>query len=361
MAQKVLVIGSQGYIGSRLCGYLIDKGIYCKGIDTGFFRKSLIKKTNDFLICSKDVRNINEDEIKDFQCVVLLSAISNDPFGDLDPKLIYNPTTEYTLKIAKICKKNKIKFIFPSSCSVYGAAKLNEYLKETSTTNPQTHYSINKLQIEEGLKKLSGDGFSPISLRFATIYGMSPRIRFDVVINMFCGMAITSKEIKLNSNGNAWRPNLHIDDACETVFQCINKELNNNDLNIINVGQDIDNIKIIDIAHIVKKNVPGSKISFLNQGSIDKKSNELIIDKKINDGVDTRTYKVSFEKINKILPNLKFNWNLTSGIEDLIANLKELSLSKEIFSDRKFYRLQQIDYLYKNKFIDKNLYWISKY
>ena len=265
MNYKVLIIGAQGYLGSKLVNYLsLKKNIKCIAYDTGFFKKSIIQKDNLFYTKKIDARHIQENDILGFDVVILLSAISNDPFGHLDPKNIYNPTRDYALKIANFCKKNKIKFIFPSSCSVYGASNLTEMLSEQSDVNPQTFYSKNKLEIEKGLDEMSGNGFSPIALRLATVYGMSPRIRFDVVINMLVAMAKTTNKIKLNSNGLAWRPNLYIDDACEAFYQSIITVFDNNILNIINIGRDEDNLKIIDIANLIKNEIPGSEIVFLD-------------------------------------------------------------------------------------------------
>ena len=174
-----------------------------------------------------------EEDFKGFSTVILLAGISNDPFGKLSTEQIYDPTLKYALDIARLCKKLGKKFIFPSSCSVYGASETGCLLSEVSSTNPQTPYSINKIQVENGLKKLADKSFSPIALRLGTVYGMSPRIRFDVVINMFCGLALTSKKIILNSDGQAWRPHLHIDDACEAFACCLKLELKNDYLNLI--------------------------------------------------------------------------------------------------------------------------------
>ena len=285
----------------------------------------------------------------------MLAGISNDPFGHMTSEQIYDPTRDYALKIAQMCKELRIQFIYPSSCSVYGAAN-DEFLTEESQTNPQTPYSINKLQVEAGLSSMADKDFSPIALRFGTIYGISPRIRFDVVINMLCGLAITSNKITLNSNGKAWRPHLHIEDACQSFERCLDWNPNLGELVVLNVGQNEDNYQVIDIANIIHTNVANSKLNYLSQSDAIN-GDELVKDRKIQDGVDTRSYKVLFDKIDQTLPGFKCKWTVESGIQNLLNEFKEISLTQDIFNKREFYRLQQIEFLHNTNQINDNLLW----
>ena len=255
-----------------------------------------------------------------------------------------------------MCKKLRIQFLYPSSCSVYGAAS-DEFLNEDSQTNPQTPYSINKLQVEEGLSLMADENFTPIALRFGTVYGISPRIRFDVVINMLCGLVLTTNKITLNSNGMAWRPHLHIDDACQSFQRCLDWNPKKGELIILNVGQNEDNYQVLDIANIIHSNVEGSELNYLDQAKDD--ANELVKDRKIQDGVDTRSYKVLFEKIEATLPGFECKWNVETGILNLLDELKKIGLTKDSFCIREFYRLQQIEFLHKSKQIDDDLFWTS--
>jgi nucleoside-diphosphate-sugar epimerase len=357
MNKKILVIGSQGYLGSRLSEYLKELNYKCSAIDTGFFKEGTLTLPDSIPTIVKDARFIVESDLQGFDTIILLAGISNDPFGHMTSEQIYDPTRDYALKIASMCKKLCIQFIYPSSCSVYGAAA-DGFLSEDSKTNPQTPYSINKLQVEEGLSLLADKSFSPIALRFGTVYGLSSRIRFDVVINMLCGLALTTNKVTLNSNGMAWRPHLHIEDACESFRCCIDWSPKVGALTILNVGQNEDNFKVIDIAKIIHSNVIGSELTYLG-GSIDD-GNDLVKDRKIQDGVDTRSYKVSFDRIHQILPNFKCNWTVEKGIKDLLNNLKNLGLSNEIFNRREFYRLQQIEFLHSENKINDDLFWIAK-
>ena len=331
MFKKILIIGSQGYLGSKLSEYLEVSGYQCSGIDTGFFKNGKLFNPHPIKTIDKDARSIVGGDLKGFDVVILLAGISNDPFGHMTSEQNYDPTRDYALSIASMCKEMRIKFIYPSSCSVYGAAS-DGYLTEDSQTNPQTPYSINKLQVENGLSLMADESFSPIALRFGTVYGMSSRIRFDVVINMLCGLALTTGKITLNSNGQAWRPHLHIDDACESFRLCIEHDFNTDKLTVLNVGQNKDNYKIIDIANIIHSNVKDSELTYLGSNK-DDKENDLIKDRKIQDGVDTRTYKVSFDKIHKSLPEFKCRWDVESGIVDLLQQLKSINLDSDVFSD----------------------------
>jgi len=355
MSKKVLIVGSQGYLGSRLTGHLKNFGYDCHGIDTGFFKNGKLTSPDLVTTTTKDARFITKKDLEGFDSLILLAGISNDPFGKMSAEQIYNPSRDYALNIASMCKEMGIKLIFPSSCSVYGAAN-DDYLTEKSQPNPQTPYSTNKLQVEQGLSSLADKNFSPVALRFGTVYGISPRIRFDVVINMLCGLAIVSKKITLNSDGQAWRPHLHIYDACESFRCCLDSELDSDELTVLNVGSNEDNYKIIDIAKAIKANVDGSELTYLDINS-DNKDSDLIKDRKIQDGVDSRTYKVSFDKINETLPGFKCQWNVEKGITNLIAELKAIKLNKDIFNQRDFYRLQQLEFLHKSKQIDDNLFW----
>jgi len=214
--KRILVTGSLGYLGSVLTKSLVDSGMDCIGYDTAFFKDCLLYEPSTTTTFLKDARDLTEADLKNVDVVVHLAGISNDPMGKLDAAQIYNPTRIYSFNIAKLCKKLGIKFIFASSCSVYGLGA-EELLTELSPTYPQTPYSLNKLQIEEDLSSISDKDFSPIALRFATVFGPSPRLRFDVVVNMLTGMAMANKTIVLNSDGMSWRPNVHIKDVCLAV------------------------------------------------------------------------------------------------------------------------------------------------
>lgn len=351
--KKVLIIGNQGYLGSILTDYLLDRGYYCVGADIGFFKNGNLYSNQKVPMINKEARTISEIDIDGFDAVLMLAGISNDPFGNLSYEEVYDPTRVYAIKIAKICKKLGVKYIFPSSCSVYGDGGDGSELTEDSPTNPLTPYSLNKLQIEQDLSELSDENFSPIALRFGTVFGCSPRIRFDVVINMLSGMAVSERQVILNSNGEAWRPHVYIEDVCESFRCSIDWSYVDNKLMILNVGRNDGNYKVINIAKLIASEIDGCKLKFLSQSSGENISS-LVSDRKIQDGVDKRTYKVSFDKIHDVLPGFEARWKVSEGIKKLIKDLVSLNLDKDKFKQRDFYRLQQMEYLYENNLIDEN-------
>ena len=355
---RVFITGAQGYLGSALCKKLLTHKYKITAIDARFFSDAVLGEPSqlgeDEKVRWLDARDIKKEDLSNHDIVVHLAGISNDPMGKMQEKDVYEPTREYAVNLARMCKEMGIRFIFASSCSVYGIGG-SELLNEDSQPAPQTGYSLNKLQIEEDLKALSDASFSPIALRFATVYGPSPRIRFDVVVNMLAGMAVSQGQIILNSDGRSWRPSLHILDLCESIRRCLEWNYSGGELMILNVGDEKDNWSILDIAQEVRKAVPGSELNFLKENpELDKKG--LIRDRKVQ-GCDNRTYRVSFAKIRNLLPGFRCQWTLRNGIPNLVSWLIKNKLTEEKFLSRKYYRLQQLEDLIKNGELTKDLRW----
>jgi len=348
--KKVLVTGSLGYIGSVLTPCLKKHGYDCTGLDAGFFKDCTLFPAEEENTVFKDIRDITKDDLKDIDVVVHLAGIANDPLKTLQPEKVYEPVREYTYQLAKLCKGLGVKFIFASSCSVYGAAP-NEVSDEKSKPNPVTPYSLNKLQIEEDLRELSDQEFSPIILRFATVFGLSPRMRFDIVVNMFAGMAITSGKIVLNSTGQVWRPFVHIEDVCQAIRYSIETESDLQYPFILNVGDTHQNYKIIQIAQMVKGEFPGSEIMFLSG------KDELVADRKITDGADKRDYNISFEKIEETFKGFSCDWTVEKGIQDMKDGFGKLGLTEETFKNINFYRLQKMEHLLQSGYLTDDLIW----
>jgi|APSaa5957512535_1039671.scaffolds.fasta_scaffold02523_9 nucleoside-diphosphate-sugar epimerase len=354
--KKILIIGSQGYLGSSLTDYLQERGYYCVGVDIGFFQYGVLHSPKKVPVIDKEARTITEEDINKFDVVLMLAGISNDPFGNLSYEEVYDPTRDYAIKVAKMCKKLGVRYIFPSSCSVYGDGGDGSQLDESAPTNPLTPYAVNKLQIEQDLTKLADKTFSPIALRFGTVFGVSPRVRFDVVINMLCGMAVAEKKVILNSDGQAWRPHIYIDDVCESFRCSIDWDYSQGELMIFNVGRNDANFKIIDIAKIIQLEVDGCELQLLSQSSIDD-LDDLVKDRKVQDGVDKRTYRVCFDKIHETLPGFEASWTVEKGIKRLVQDLVRWKLNQTKFKQREFYRLQHLEHLYKTGQIDEKLTW----
>lgn len=358
--RTVLITGGLGYIGSVLSQYLEEQGIRCIVYDTGFFKDCNLYLPGEPETILRDARQFQREDLERVDAVVHLAAISNDPFGSLSSERIYDPTRLYALHIARLCKEAGVKFIFPSSCSVYGKGA-KTFLSEESATVPQTPYSLNKLQVEEDLAEICSKDFSPIIFRFATVYGLSPRMRFDLVVNMLVGMAVTTGKIILNSDGKAWRPHVHIEDVCKAIKCGIDLEYHDSNPLILNVGDTQENFQILDIARMVQESVPGCDLQFLqDRRSEENEKVELIRDRKIHDGVDTRTYKVSFELIHQVLHDFRCGWTVRKGIGHMVEAFQNMRLTEVQFKNTGFYRLQRMEQLYTDGLLTKELYWASK-
>ena len=353
---KVLITGCLGYLGSVLTKYLEDAGYNCTGFDTGFFRDCLLYKQTHAGARYIDVRDLTHEDLEGHDVVVHLAGISNDPMGQLDAATIYDPTRAYSHKLATMCKQQGIRLIFASSCSVYGVGT-EELMTEESQVNPQTFYSLNKKQIEDDLASLSDNSFSPIALRFATVFGLSPRIRFDIVVNMLVGMAVSTRQIVLNSDGLAWRPNLHILDLCEAVKRAIQLNYDGGKLLVLNVGSEDNNHQVIEIARMIQECVTESEINYLSvDSSLDNEG--LIRDRKVADGkTDNRSYRVSFQKIRNVLPGFECQWSVKRGIQQMVDLFMQLPLTHETFKRIDFYRLQKLEALLSSGHLSKDLLW----
>jgi nucleoside-diphosphate-sugar epimerase len=353
--KKVLVTGSLGYLGSVLLPYLTGNGLDCIGYDTGFFRNCCLYPSEEQRTVFKDMRDFTGDDLKGIDAVVHLAAMSNDPLMSFPAAQFYDPVRKYSLDIARLCKERGIKFIFASSCSVYGIG--GQMLTEESETNPQADYSLNKLQVENDLTEITDRSFTPIILRFATAYGLSPRLRFDLVINMLAGMAATMKKIILNSDGKSWRPFVHVRDICKAIWYAIDYDCTSDKPLILNVGDTQDNYQIIDIAGMIQKEVPECEIKFLRNVKDTPADLELVRDRKVQDGVDTRTYRVSFERIKSVFPGFKCDWTVPDGIHEMIDFFRGMPLTEAQLNNMNYYRLQKMEYLLKNGYISEELKW----
>lgn len=354
--RKILVTGSLSYIGSVLTNYLEEHGYDCVGYDAGFFKDCLLSDPPATKTVFRDARDFQDKDLDGVDVLVHLAGLSNDPCGNLDAARMYEPTRVYAFEIAKLCKKRGVKFIFASSCSIYGKGQV-EAFTEYSPTYPQTAYSVNKLQIEQDLRSISDRNFSPIALRFATVFGLSPRMRFDLAINGFVGMALATRQIVLNSDGSAWRPHVHVLDICQAVRCAIDFDWRGGELLVLNVADEKNNLQIIDVARTAQSLVPGCELKFLQKNPELDRDN--LIKAKVHDGVDTRTYRVSFAKIRETFKDFQVAWTVENGIVDLFERLKALNLDETTFKDKKFYRVPMLEYLYQKGHLSEDLRWLK--
>lgn len=341
--KKILVTGSEGYIGSVLMPMLKEKKYEIVGLDSSFFKDGILtnKVENRYPLITKDVRDIEKNDIEGFNVVIHLAALSNDPLGKINSSLTYDINHKASARLAQLSKDAGIKrFIFASSCSLYGAS--DKLLTEEDESNAQTAYGESKILAEKDISTLASSDFSPTFMRNATAFGISPRMRFDIVVNNLAGFAHTEKKIKILSDGKAWRPLVHVRDICDAMIFVIeaNKEKIHNEA--FNVGDNKENYQVLQIAQKIQKYYPDCEITTNAQNA-----------------TDSRNYNVCFDKLNNQLGFVR-KVSLNDGIQEIKNVYESIGLTKEIFEDKFFTRLKQIQYLLQNKKINKNLEWIQQ-
>jgi nucleoside-diphosphate-sugar epimerase len=341
---KVLVTGSDGYIGARLCARLVEQGHAVTGLDTGLYRDGwLYSEQRSMAVAprtlNKDLRNVEASDFAGYDAVVHLAELSNDPLGQNNPEVTYNINHHGSVRIAQTAKQAGVpRFVYASSCSVYGQA-VSEWVDETSPANPQTAYAECKVRVERDVTPLADRNFCVTFMRNATAYGASPRMRFDIVINDLCALAWTTKRIAMTSDGTPWRPVTHVDDICHAMECALVADPAKINGQVFNVGADSENYRIREIAEIIGSVIPGCEVSVgTNAG-------------------DTRSYRVTFKKIAEQLPGFRPQWNARRGAEQLYELFKRIEMSKDTYEFRAFTRLKQLRYLKQTNQVDDNLFW----
>ena len=338
---KILITGTEGYLGALLAPILINDGHDITAVDTGFYKVGWLYHGSPVTArtLNKDIRQITAEDLYGVEAVVHMAELSNDPTGELAPHITYEINHKGSIRLAELAKRAGVKrFVYMSSCSVYGVGT-SDHMTEESAVNPQTAYAICKTLVERDLRPMADDNFSPTFLRNATAYGASPRMRFDIVLNNLAGLAWTTKEIKMVSDGTPWRPLVHgldIAKAISCVLRAPRKQIHNE---IFNVGDTAHNYTIKEIAEVVADVFPSCRLSFGNQGA------------------DNRSYRVAFEKIKAHLPNFKCDWNARRGAQQLHDLFQQIDMTPDVFNNRGFTRLKQLEYLMRTQQIDQNFFW----
>ena len=342
---KVLLTGHDGYIGSVLGPRLLAAGHEVAGLDTYFYRGcSFGPDRADVLAFTEDVRDVAARQLAGFDAVVHLAALSNDPLGDLDPEWTYQINLHSTIALAQAAKEAGVgRFVFASSCSMYGAgADGGAPLDEDAPLRPLTPYAESKVRAEEALVELSGADFAAVSMRNATAYGVSPRLRLDVVLNNLTGWAYTTGQIQLQSDGRSWRPIVHIDDISSAALAILDAPHDVIAGRAFNIGADRENYQIRDLAELVRELVPGCTVAFAEGAS-----------------ADPRSYRVSFARFAAAFPECDLTWTARAGAEELLRAYAELGFTRELFEGRRFVRLEQIKRLRDSGLLTEDLRWSS--
>lgn len=323
---KIFVTGHRGYIGTHLVKQLKETGHFVKGCDLNLFEGC---EWDEFVYPDieliKDIRELSIDDIKGYDCIMHLAAISNDPMGDLIPEITYSINRDGSIYLANLAKKAGIpRFIFSSSCSIYGKGEKLD-LDEHSALNPVSAYAESKIATENALKEMSDAHFNAICLRNSTAYGYSPMFRIDLVVNNLLTCAFTKKQIRIMSDGTPWRPLVHCADIAKAFVHFANQDLNGRYFIAVNMGANKENYQVKDVADRVKNLIKESEVVFT--GEI---------------GEDPRNYRVNFDYLKEVAPGFSLTYNLDSGMEELYKYLYNKKFTLEDFNSPKFVRLRAL-------------------
>jgi nucleoside-diphosphate-sugar epimerase len=335
---QVLVTGHRGYIGAVLVPQLVRRGHQVTGLDCDLYRACDFGNGEVPMPgMVKDVRDVTPADLRGFDAVIHLAALSNDPLGSLDPLLTQEINTAATLQLAEAARAAGVsRFVFSSSCSNYGASTSGEWLTEASPLNPVTPYAVSKVECEAGLDRLADADFTTVYLRSATAYGMSPRIRFDLVANNLTAWAIATGKVMLKSDGSAWRPLVHAEDMAHAFVIALEADREAVHRQAFNVGRNEDCMQIRDLAAIVHEMIPEATISF-TPGPI----------------VDTRTYRVDCSKIRSI--GFEPAWTVRKGIAQLRDAFRAHGVRVEDFEGERYQRVAHIRSLMAAGHLDASL------
>lgn len=341
---RVLVTGHNGYIGAVLVPMLQAEGHEVVGMDTNLFSRCLFTgSVADIPNIRGDIRDAEKSDLEGIDAVIHLAALSNDPLGDYRPTLTEDINEKASISLAKLAKEAGVeRFLFASSCSNYGASG-DKFLTETATVNPVTPYAVSKVKVEAALTELADDKFSPTYIRASTAYGVSPFLRFDIVVNNLTAWAFTKGLVYMKSDGTPWRPQVHVEDICRAYIAALHapRELVHDQG--FNVGITTENYQVRDIANAVKDIVPDCKIDFAPEA-----------------GPDPRCYRVDCNKIATTLHGFKPQWTVRRGVQQLYETYKSVGLTLDDFEGPKFMRIAHVKQLIEDGLLDQDLRWTAK-
>jgi nucleoside-diphosphate-sugar epimerase len=339
---RVLITGTEGYLGCLVAPTVVQQGHEVIGLDTGYYKAGWLYNGLPLTVetVAKDIREVTEADFEGVDAVVHMAELSNDPIGDLLGDVTYQVNHKGSLHVAETAKKAGVeRFVHMSSCSVYGVAEGT--VDETSPTDPQTAYAACKALVERDVTLLADDGFSPTFLRNATAFGASPRMRFDIVLNNLAGLAFTTGKIAMTSDGTPWRPLVHGLDIAKAITMVLAAPREDVHAQVLNVGSNEQNYQVREIAETVAAAFPGCEVSFGDPTA------------------DNRSYKVNFDKIRSVLPGYECDWDAARGARQLQQIFERIQLDDAVFTGRGHTRLKQLQHLLTTHQLDDSLRWVA--
>jgi nucleoside-diphosphate-sugar epimerase len=339
---KVLVTGHHGYIGSVMVPLLLETGHEVVGLDTGLYEAcGFGEGRREVASVRLDLRDVEPRHLEGFEAVVHLAALSNDPLGDLDPQLTYDINHGASVRLARAARDAGVeRFLFASSCSLYGASGTDAPLTEEAPFNPVTPYGESKILVERDVSALATDSFSPVFFRNATAYGVSPSLRVDIMVNNLVGYAVTTGEVLIKSDGSPWRPLVHVEDICRAFVAALGVDRQRSHNQAFNVGLSEENFRVREVADMVESVVAGSRVEYAAGAS-----------------ADARDYRVDFGKIQRVLPEFRPRWTVRKGVEELYEAYRRYRLTADEFLGGRYVRLAEINRLQDQARLDERLRW----
>jgi nucleoside-diphosphate-sugar epimerase len=341
---NVLVTGHQGYIGSVMVPLLLEAGHEVVGLDAGLYEAcSFGDRRHEVAGARLDIRDVEPRHLEGFEAVVHLAALSNDPLGDLEPRLTYDINHRASVRLAQAARTAGVeRFLFASSCSLYGASGTDAPLTEEAPFNPVTPYGESKILVERDVSELATDGFSPVFFRNATAYGVSPYLRVDIMVNNLVGYAVTTGEVLIKSDGSPWRPLVHVEDICRAFAAALGVDRQRTHNQAFNVGLSEENFRVREVADMVEAVVTGSRVEYAPGAS-----------------ADARDYRVDFGKIQRVLPEFRPRWTVRKGVEELYEAYRRFDLTADEFLGGRYVRLAEIKRLQEGARLDDQLRWMG--
>jgi nucleoside-diphosphate-sugar epimerase len=338
---RILITGHQGYIGSVMAPLLVEAGYDVTGLDTGYFEEcTLTPVRGEVPSVKKDIRDLEQADLEGFDAVVHLAALSNDPLGNLSEAWTEEINLDASVRLAELAKAAGVRrFLFSSSCIMYGMSEA-AVVSENSPLDPKTAYARSKVKAEQAISALATAGFSPTFLRNGTVYGLSPRMRFDTVFNDLMGSAVANRKVVVYSDGSPWRPVVHVQDVARAFKAVLEAPVETVHDQAFNVGSDALNHQVIALARIAASTVVGCDLEVQAQP-----------------GADQRTYKTDFGKFAHAFPDFSFEWTPSRGATELRRGFESVGLDREMLADRRFTRLRWLEHMLDTGALDDSLRW----